>query len=445
MIKRLLLACVLITVSMAASAQSCTENAIANPQDACGEWYAEQYDVALETVRAAEVHKHHRGQGTTVVQLEPYIPWMKARDGGSSEPLFGDCAIPAGRVDAEKGYEPAGDNCRIKWVQCFDFVEFANKRCSFSHGPRQTHATNVAQGIISMAPDTNLIALKLLPFDGRNYAAAIDWLLTPNGQFDNLSPADYWNVVAVSASYDFGAGRAPGNRDTKVRALFAEYCELENLTGAGGPMPERYVKDWMLAHSGKARLDRVKGFVTHSAKLRDAGILPVFGGHNYLGKREYIADGKKRTDRFVSPNGMAFPGCLRETYGISAVAPDYFKRTNKWTYVASNSHPEVTQLLAPGGAGSFSVPLVSGAVAVLKSANLQPAASLADLERYLSHSELVPAEAGISCIPVQDPFPLGESAALGCKGTELPYTLPVLDLKAATGAAAKDAAGGVSP
>ena len=100
------------------AANACNDLDINDPRHPCGNWLSNDYSIALETIRASDVHDEHQGQGTTVVQIENYIPWLEAIDGGSDEALFGDCELNAGLRNAENGFAPQGDSCRVKWVQC---------------------------------------------------------------------------------------------------------------------------------------------------------------------------------------------------------------------------------------------------------------------------------------------------------------------------------------
>ena len=74
-------------------------------------------------------------------------------------------------------------------------------------------------------------------------------------------------------------------------------------------------------------------------------------------------------------------------------------------------------------------------MALLRSKGLAPDATPAEIRDYLRSPSAPRAPAGISCVPVQDPFPEGVNPALGCVEGALPYELPVLDLAAAVAAA----------
>jgi hypothetical protein len=437
--KKMSLAMVLVVSALSASttaAAFCSEADVANKRNPCKPWRTELYDNALVTMNAADVHEQYRGQGTTVVQIETTIPWVEAIDSLSGEPLFGDCGLPAGRRNDHIGYAPTGADCKIKWVRCFGTSRDGKTNCKFNPGPRQGHATVVAQGIVKAAPDANIVSLKLQGFNGPNYAAAVDWLLTPAADFAGKSPAEYWNVVAVNVSWGMLAVSPPELPGIKIRGVFSEYCELENPEPAKGPRPEKYVDDWERTHGRQFRRERFTGLQSHSQKLLDAGIPVLFAANNFLSLRERPRDSN---EKFVALNGVGFPACLRENFAVSGVNHNYMylrERPNRLRFISSNVHREMTTFVTPGGgAASLATPLASGAIAVLKSSGLAPDADIEQLIDWLRTSDNLPAPAGFSCAPDQGHFPPGEPDAFRCPKEIPAYYLPVLDLAAASAAA----------
>lgn len=429
----IMLALTAMVSSTASAADPCDDR---GPNSRCKPYGGERYNTALATLNAAEVHTDFRGQGTTVVHMEPWTPRIDAYDRLSGRAIFGNCAVPRRKPADSAGWAPTGNNCRVKWVQCFGAARTGGGPCELITGRAQDHATIVAQGIATVAPDADIISLALpFEFSGRDYAAAVDWLLTPSDVFGGRSPAEYWNVVALNVSYPLLAAPIPDTK-TWISGLFTGQCALENPDPAAEPQPGKYVDDWVRHHGREYDRAQYQGYLTHNAKLLAAGIIPVFGANNELTKRiSKDAEGKRRTERFVSSLGIGFPGCLGNNVFVAAIAPDYPQRKNKWRFIGSNSHPELTTLVAPGGATSFSAPLVAGAVAVLRSPGLAPAATPEEIQGYLRDPAAPRAPAGISCVPVQDAFPDGANPALGCVEGALPYELPVLDLPAAVAAA----------
>jgi hypothetical protein len=265
--------------------------------------------------------------------------------------------------------------------------------------------------------------------------------------FDGKTPAEYWNLVAanfsdVSGSLAFGLATYPGGRKT---ALFSESCAVSNPQPDAVRRPEKYVSDWLAIHNPRAKIDSMADWGPSSRALRDAGVMPLFAALNVLFAQQV---GDEPEQKYKSVNGIGFPACLPETFAVSGIVPDYPERTNKWQYIGTNSHPFLTDVVAPGGASSFSTALATGMVALLKSANLAPEAKIEELAGYLASSDKPPARAGWSCDmrATQTPLPPGEHPSLGCDALDDPfYEKPVLDARAAVAAARRLPAGAAAP
>jgi hypothetical protein len=454
---------------------------------------------ALTAINAGEATSAYTGTGTAVVQFEPANLELSAYYSDSEERVFGDCGAPAVRNQlvknlkqllegAEKkiavktlldydrtGWVPTGSECKVAWVMHAG-------GCSWGSCGRlkmRRHPTSVARGILAVAPDTKIISIALQSLNGNEYKHAVEWLTTPPAKLDELnayysglnhyyddatrkeyyesifgdkSPAEHWNIVAANASLTSGssggmrvpvAARNP-NAKAFVHAAFSEPCELSN-PGTSEAAPQKYLDDWWAAHGvPEKRLASYRHWDTHSALLKASSIIPLFASGNFL-TEEKQTDTGKWLEIFVSQTGVEFPACLSETLAVSAVNNEYDKLpvNNRQSYIGTNAHPTLTDFVAPGGATSFSTPLMSGAVAVIKSANLAPHASADEVIGFLQQSNKQPAPAGFSCSgarkPATDIFPPSEHDSLNCQSPSEkyvpPYALKVLDLKAAVDAA----------
>jgi hypothetical protein len=471
-----------------------------------GDW--SDYKNDLATMNVAGAHQNYTGEGTALVHMEnKAIFWDAEYKPGvplAGKPLFGGCDKPDGAND-QRGWSPedvAGseEGCKVVWVMCFRSgpVYPTRRSCAIKSADRY-HATNVAQGLSLVAPGAKIISIQINSTSGRAYQLAAEWLTTPssdeawylahafteaeanfyNTHFGGASPAEFWNIVAINGAYNHSGGKvgldANGNYDFnnsdetpwvegKIKSTFSESCDASNPDRKKGLRPDKYIDDWWLLHGAELAwgTGAYEGYDLGSATLQTHGIMPFFAAGNWVWKKKQrnVAGEKELPDtKFATQNGVGFPACLSETFAVSSVGGTYDNgRTNRWKYVGSNVHPQLTDFVAPGGATSFSTPMVAGAVAVLRSNNLTPKASIDDIKRYLGAIRTDGAgeinnevEVGFSCDPdVKMPegidiFPLGEHSSLNCNNGDpvpepyaSPYTKTVIDLGAAVELAVQD-------
>ena len=420
------------------------------------------YSAALQSMNHAAVAAEYSGEGTAVVQFERANLYWNAVEASNSTTLFGDCNAPRGRSKQldSLGWVPTGADCQVAWVMCVraDSRTGDRRSCAVRNA---VHATNVAKAIVAVASNTRVVSIKLARMDGRAYRDAVSFLTTPTTDanypnrwyrerglsaryygyyqriFAGKTPAEYWNLVAANVSdappvLVFGQANHPaGNR----AALFSESCSVSNPDPAAGARPEKYVDDWLAVNNPNSKVLSVADWGPASQRLRKAGVMPLAAALNVLFARQV---GDEQPEKYKSVNGVGFPACLPETFAVSGIVPDYPERNNKWQYIGTNVHPVLTDFVAPGEATSHSTPLVAGMVALLKSANLAPSASIDAVKEYLAASAKPRAKAGWSCDmrSTQTPFPEGEHPSLDCSALEDPfYEKPVLDAQAAVNAA----------
>ena len=423
-----------------ARAQTCTPELAEQKRSPCKKWRTKEAQAAMQTMRMDEVAADYRGQGTTVVHIETEIPWLDAAEFFSGERLFGDCSLPRDRSRDIDGYAPGGNSCRVKWTQCFGVNPFNQSNCEFNLGPRQGHATAAVQGLAMAAPEADIITLKLLAFTDEFFAEAIDWLLSPSEAFDGQSPAEHFNVVAVTVGWTVILHYTQTDPKFGIIGVFNEPCEVHNPNRGAGGNQLKYVSDWLVAHDVNTERFRYDAFATAARRLREAGIVPLAGAMNYHARsKSRDEQGREVEQKFVSPNGIAFPACLDSYLAVGGIAPNYQalqnRPSNRLRFMTTNAHPTLTDVVAPGGASSFSVPLAAAAIARLKSSALLPQAGFEDIVRLLRTTNNAPARAGFSCAPQTVFPPETEPAELGCPA-ELPdWTLPVIDMDAAVQAA----------
>jgi hypothetical protein len=395
----------------------------------------------------------------------------------------------------------ASDRCKVAWVMCFAAPGYLETRAGKAAAGRQdctiantAHATTTAAGIATIAPGADIIAIDI----GRNdindakvYRLVIDWLLNPtdpanavaqqwyddNGFgahktryariFRGQSPAEFWGIVSLSGSMTARNNANP---------LYSQVCSAEPNPGTADATKyildwHRYVqgveyslgkrnpgewKNWRKQWPGQdgvftdqAELDfeldewqpsLYRAYDTHSKKLRQAGIMPIFAAHNYITKAPL----------YRTPNGVSFPACLNSTYAVSGISARYqgFHRkyegvkTYHWEdpnsrdhYVGSNAHPELTDMVVPAGpASSYGTPVAAAAVAVMRSAGYAQNATLATMEQLIAQSNYS-APVGETCknVPgytwgITSPdLPSWADPSLACEAVA-PYRLPVLSL-----------------
>jgi len=440
-------------------------------------WVQNDYAAALDTMGATELISSYTGEGTAVVHFEQWSPFLNAEfvdanDNPTGDLVFGHCdhiVTPPGQTDY-RGWVPGGEDCKVAWVMCFaapswdddptETLEDRHQYCAgspVSGAANQTqvypeyHPTSVANGIATVAPGARIIAIQIQNGRSIPYKLAVEWLLHPSSDFDwylangysdeeaiyynqvfgGLSPAKYWNVVAVTV-------RIKPMRDSEgLLGVFSQPCSF-----AANPEPElglaydEYVLDWHTQYleNPEARfLRHWKYFDSHSQLLKDAGIMPFFNALNFL----YV-DSEEET--FVTPNGLGFPACLESNFSVSGIPANYMEKAEGWGnhYIGTNSSPTMTDFLSPAGAGSFATPVVAASVAVLKSNNLHPDATIAEVIAYLEETELPEGPSHYSCIDTENfdsaPFPAAAHPSLDC-AAEPDYTLPILHLGAAIGKA----------
>ncbi|MEJ2140555.1 MAG: thrombospondin type 3 repeat-containing protein [Gammaproteobacteria bacterium] len=158
------------------------------------------------------------GAGTSVALLEKGVAaWFFEFDNGLPRP-FGACRKPADAPPDHWGWEPEndpdypGEPCKIAWVMCFaadlatdkpgpvpltetwgaaglkacdaNVDSYTNSTDTIRDRFYGGHATNVALGVSSTAPDAKLIAISVPDETFLSFRAAYRWLYTPGTAYE---------------------------------------------------------------------------------------------------------------------------------------------------------------------------------------------------------------------------------------------------------------------
>jgi hypothetical protein len=440
-------------------------------------WNLDGYIDAIDVMEAADLLEIYDGSGTAVVKFENKVVFLNAEftDPTTKQPngemVFGDCmhiSAPIGGSDM-RGWAPGGD-CKVAWVMCFEVPQGSDANdpmrgvrapCTVED-PDRYHSTSVGNGLASVSPGAKIIAIKIKNNMGEAFKHAVDWLLQPssdydwylangytpdeasyyNDTFNGLSPAEFWNVVATSASISTIIASFD---NPLMLGVFSRQCTFApNPEPELGPDSHEYLLDWHAENIGYLPEIFMKAWGDYEPsikRLKNNNIMPFFASDNFLWQ-----DPNDHSHKFVTPGGVAYPACLADSFAVSGVASFYNDITiyGRQHYIGSNAHPTMTDFVSPAGsATSLSTPVVAASAAVLKSSNLAPDADIDAIVNYLKQSALPEASSGFSCENRNSethppaPFPANAHPSLDCSGTP-PYTLPVLHLGEAINSAIAD-------
>lgn len=237
-----------------------------------GQSYHVTYEAPLIQMRQPEtLALGHTGAGTAVALIEKNIPsWFFEHEDGRPRP-FGACLKPADAPPDHWGWAPESDPafpeepCKIGWVMCVAvdsndrLVDPADslQTCSAivdgynSNTDEPTsvhkggHATNSSFGVVSVAPDTKIIAISMPSATLMPTRAAFRWLTTPGtgylqrstdsgpGQYiegpDEPEWADYWSAEFGSQTPVEKFNIVVANLSYLVSDMhFNEVCEATN-------------------------------------------------------------------------------------------------------------------------------------------------------------------------------------------------------------------------
>ena len=312
-----------------------------------------------------------------------------------NQPDFDMCTKPSG-ADPVVGWEPNGADCPVAWIQCIPIPGWTpppgsgwplchyNQPFAPSTDP---HGENVARGILSVAPDAEIVSLRAW-----NLKDALDWLLAPNPAFGSVTPVEHFNIVAVNYSAVISPRTIPdhllGPLDEGEVVFIENFTQemIENLRGKfwATACSNAAIDSWYASQVAEGRtwvplrsfptIEQVK-LEDEVAALRAAGALLV------------NAAGNERALR----NGTHFPGCIPGVTNVGVIPENYLDVQPPLT-VDRTDHPTLVDIVAPSGfetvtsqvsdATSFSTPMVSGAVALLK-ASVLPTSPVTAIEQML--------------------------------------------------------------
>lgn len=308
---------------------------------------------------------------------------------------FNQCSRPGGADDVD-GWQPNGIDCPIIWAQCIPIPTWVpppgsgwplcyyNPTYNPSTNP---HGENVARAILSVAPDVEIVTLTAWTLKD-----ALDWLLTPNNAFGNATPVTHFNIVAVNYSTVVNPKTIPASLIGPLEENEVVYPEtfsdeqLHNLRGKHWEQPctDSAIDAWYAGQVAEGRtwvpinsmpnIEAVK-LETEIAALRSAGALLVNAAGNDSALR----------------NGAHFPGCIPDITTVGVISEDYENHSPELPVLLTD-HPSLVDIVSPAGyepvtaqaaiATSFSTPIVSGAVALMK-ASITPAKSIDEIEQLL--------------------------------------------------------------
>ena len=349
---------------------------------------------------------------------------------------FNQCSRPDGADDAD-GWQPNGADCPLAWAQCIPIPTWVPPPgsgwplCYYdpAYSPSTNpHGENVARAILSVAPDVEIITLTAWTLKD-----ALDWLLAPNTAFGNVTPIAHFNIVAVNYSTVMNPKTIPANLIGPLAVNEVVYPEtfsdeqIHNLRGKFWEQPctDSAIAAWYAGQVAEGRtwvpingipnIEVVK-LETEVAALRSAGALLVNAAGNDPALR----------------NGTHFPGCIP---GITTVGiiPENYEDSSPELSVALTDHPNLVDIVSPAGyepvtaqaviATSFSTPMVSGAIALMK-ASIVPTKTIDEIEQLLiEHGRPVQDYRADRCDKVYQRFSDSGELMLSERGYHLPEML----------------------